>query len=718
MALLAYSFRGPLLSRRAPSGAAVPVGQRASPRQAFVNGRSYELRWSLSEMERGRELSGGQQQGGGEVFQMLEDGDPRAVAGYLISARLGAGGMGKVYLSYTPGGRPVAIKVIRPEFSEDAEFRRRFRQEAEAAQRVQGLYTAPVIDCDTEGAQPWLATAYVPGPSLAAAVAAHGPLPVPTVLLLVAGIAEALHVIHGAGIVHRDLKPSNVLLAADGPRVIDFGIARAADATSLTGSGVTIGTPAFMAPEQAAGRSVTAATDIFALGQVAAYAALASPAFGEGTGHGVLYRIVHEEPELLGLPSALRELVTRCLAKNPSERPSVTDVIGLCQAANSETVLRRPEDWLPRPVADDITVRAAAPAPARTVRPPEVPPAATAEAGQPPTQPPASASAPGFGQPLAAPPYQPPAVAPSVAPVPTVYAAPATPPGFGPPTPLADSGPQPPLPQHGAPGAGPYQPSGPQAQFPQQPGSYGYPAHTGYQGAAAAPFGQTGVVPGSPQGSGAPQAPAPARKKSRTLAVTLAIALVFGVVGAGSAYFVLRGGDGTTAQQDDQPENKHKQSQSPDNSSSPSPGPSGSKGGSTTPIADPTPADYPGINLTAGYHLDLGDDPVKPQEGEDDNYDFVYSVNGWVEAKRDGGKLVLLDPGEEGSLATCRDETRFTTNIELDKLSKGSQICLHPGTGNLGLITVQGMSSEDSPSTYLKIDLTVWRNAVQPAPVD
>ncbi|MDG4862825.1 serine/threonine-protein kinase, partial [Streptomyces sp. T-3] len=305
-------------------------------------------------------------QGAEGVFKPLEGDDPRAVAGYRLTAKLGSGGMGKVYLSYTPGGRPVAIKVIRPEFSEDAEFRRRFKQEVAAAQRVQGLYTAPVIDADPEGTNPWLATAYVPGPALSAAVTEHGKLPVDTVLLLVAGIAEALHVIHGAGIVHRDLKPSNVLLAADGPRVIDFGIARAADATSLTGSGVTIGTPSFMAPEQAAGKKVTGATDIFALGQIAAFAAMGAPAFGEGTSHSVLYRIVHEEPDLTGLPEALRELVTRCLAKDAAERPSVTEVIGLCQAANAETVLRRPEDWLPGTVAADITGRAAAPAPPHT----------------------------------------------------------------------------------------------------------------------------------------------------------------------------------------------------------------------------------------------------------------------------------------------------------------------------------------------------------------
>ena len=337
-----------------------------------------------------------------QVFQPLAGDDPTTIGGYRLAAKLGAGGMGKVYLSYTPGGRPVAIKVIRPEFGEDAEFRRRFAQEVQSAQRVQGLFTAPVIDADTDGAQPWLATAYVPGPSLADAVVAHGALPVETVLLLIAGMAEALHVIHGAGIVHRDLKPSNVLLAADGPRVIDFGIAHAADATSLTGSGVTIGTPSFMAPEQAAGRRVTAATDIFALGQVAAYAATGTPAFGEGTSHGVLYRIVHEEPDLSGVPERLTELVTRCLAKDPEARPSVTEVIGLCQSANAETVLRRPEDWLPGSVAADITGRAAAPAPARTPPPPNSAPSVAYS----PTTPVGPAAAPpGFGPPMA---YRPP----------------------------------------------------------------------------------------------------------------------------------------------------------------------------------------------------------------------------------------------------------------------------------------------------------------------
>ncbi|MEU1627743.1 protein kinase [Streptomyces sp. NPDC020096] len=328
------------------------------------------------------------------------------VGGYRLAARLGSGGMGRVYLSYTPGGRAVAIKVIRPEFAEDPEFRRRFRQEAQAAQRVQGLCTAPVIASDTGGPQPWLATAYVPGPTLAAAVAEHGPLATSTVLLLVAGIAEALQSIHGAGIVHRDLKPSNVLLASDGPRVIDFGIARAADATALTGNGIVVGTPAFMAPEQAAAGRISAATDVFALGQVTAFAALGTPVYGEGSSHAVLYRIVHEDPDVSALPTELLPVVTRCLAKDPAQRPSLAEVIALCQAATDQTQLRRPEGWLPDPIAATIIERHAAPSPGLTapITQPNVP--CEPQAAQAPTQP--ARSHPRSPAPVAFPPGAPP----------------------------------------------------------------------------------------------------------------------------------------------------------------------------------------------------------------------------------------------------------------------------------------------------------------------
>ncbi|MFJ3639269.1 serine/threonine-protein kinase [Streptomyces sp. NPDC090108] len=266
-----------------------------------------------------------------EVFQPLQADDPPTVAGYRLAARLGAGGMGRVYLSHTQGGRPVAIKVVRPELADDAEFRRRFRREIAAARRVRGAYTAELIDADAEGTPPWLATLYVPGPSLTEAVGRRGPLPVPAVLWLMAGVAEALQAIHDTGIVHRDLKPSNVLLAADGPRVIDFGISLASDATSYTATGATIGTPSFMAPEQATAGEVTAATDIFALGQTAAFAALGEPLYGNGSAVNMLYRIVHSEPDLSLLPEELRPLFARCLVAEPKERATPADVVAWCR---------------------------------------------------------------------------------------------------------------------------------------------------------------------------------------------------------------------------------------------------------------------------------------------------------------------------------------------------------------------------------------------------
>ncbi|WP_329579827.1 serine/threonine-protein kinase [Streptomyces sp. NBC_01361] len=298
-----------------------------------------------------------------EVFEPLQADDPSVVAGYRLAARLGAGGMGRVYLSHTLGGRPVAIKVVRPELADDPAFRRRFRREMEAARRVRGAYTAELIDGDADGAPPWLATLYVPGPSLAEAVGRGGALPVPAVLWLMAGVAEALQAIHGAGIVHRDLKPSNVLLASDGPRVIDFGISLAAGVSSYTATGSTIGTPQFMAPEQASGGEVTAATDVFALGQTAAFAALGEPLYGDGPGVSVLYRIVHSEPDLSLLPARLRPLIARCLAADPTERATPAEVVEWCRqqlgedadAGAGPTVWREvmgPEVTVPPPVPD------------------------------------------------------------------------------------------------------------------------------------------------------------------------------------------------------------------------------------------------------------------------------------------------------------------------------------------------------------------------------
>ncbi|NEB21925.1 serine/threonine-protein kinase, partial [Streptomyces coelicoflavus] len=310
-----------------------------------------------------------------EVFQPLQDDDPRTVAGYRLAARLGAGGMGRVYLSHTRGGRPVAIKVVRSELADDQTFRRRFSREIKAARKVKGAYTAELIDADPDATPPWLATLYVPGPSLSDAVARNGPLPVPAVLWLMAGVAEALQAIHDAGIVHRDLKPANVLLADDGPRVIDFGISLAADSTAHTATGTTIGTAQYMAPEQASAGAITAATDVFSLGQTAAFAALGRPLYGDGPAATVLYRIVHSEPDLSGLPERLRDLFARCLAADPGERATPAEIVEWCRRelgrdAGEDTgpavwrEIAGPPVTVPPPVAATGAATAATPVPA------------------------------------------------------------------------------------------------------------------------------------------------------------------------------------------------------------------------------------------------------------------------------------------------------------------------------------------------------------------
>src|ERR1700689_3882378 len=210
--------------------------------------------------------------GGVNVVRALQAGDPPTIGPYRLVGQLGRGGMGRVFLGLSAGGRPVAVKAIRAELAADPDFRRRFSQEVAAARRVNGLFTAMVVDADVDGPVAWLATAYVQAPSLTEAIPDHGPLPAQSLLTLAAGLAESLNAIHAAGVVHRDLKPSNVLLAEDGPRGIDFGISRAAESTALTQAGLVIGSPGFMSPEQAEGNEVGTATDLFSLGAVQAFA--------------------------------------------------------------------------------------------------------------------------------------------------------------------------------------------------------------------------------------------------------------------------------------------------------------------------------------------------------------------------------------------------------------------------------------------------------------
>ncbi|MFD8141788.1 substrate-binding domain-containing protein [Streptomyces sp. NPDC059708] len=265
----------------------------------------------------------------------LRDGDPRTVGGYRLEGRLGAGGMGVVYRARSLSGRQVAVKVVRPELAGDPAFRQRFRREVAAVRQVSGAFTASVVDADPDAEAPWLATVFVPGPTLAERVQEQGPLPVAEVWLLAAGLVEALRDIHRVGLVHRDLKPGNVLLAQDGPRVIDFGIARAVDGsevTALTGTGVVVGTPPFMAPEQFLRGEVGPATDVFALGSVLVHAATGHGPFGGDHAHAVGFRVVYEAPDLTGLPPELLPLVESCLAKAPAERPTVPGLLAALAA--------------------------------------------------------------------------------------------------------------------------------------------------------------------------------------------------------------------------------------------------------------------------------------------------------------------------------------------------------------------------------------------------
>ncbi|HET9970695.1 MAG TPA: serine/threonine-protein kinase [Streptosporangiaceae bacterium] len=432
----------------------------------------------------------------------LRTGDPQAIGPYRLVGELGQGGMGRVYLGVSPGGRPVAVKAIRAELAADPEFRSRFGREVASARRVSGVYTAQVVDADVDGPVAWMATAYVPGPSLAEAVDNHGPLPEASLLALAAGLAESLNAIHAAGVVHRDLKPSNVLLAEDGPRVIDFGISRAAESsTMLTQAGLVVGSPGFMSPEQAMGGEVGPPSDVFNLGAVLAFAATGEGPFGTGTTAALLYRVAHGEPDLARVPPRVRPLIERCLAKDPAQRPSASGLL-------SEVGALQPDgNWLP----DSLTRTFAASAvagfglsrPGFAPSEPGYPPASAGYAPSEPGYPPAGAGLAAYAAPE-----------PGLAPTRTTAAGgrPAPPHGYASPTP---------------PGYGPATP-------PQGYGSATPPQ--GY-GSATTPLGNPPPTPpggmyGPPGGGSQPR-----RRRVRPLVLALIIGVMLGAIGA--AVFVV-----------------------------------------------------------------------------------------------------------------------------------------------------------------------------------
>ncbi|MDH6145100.1 serine/threonine protein kinase/outer membrane protein assembly factor BamB [Kitasatospora sp. GP30] len=312
--------------------------------------------------------------------------DPRRIGPFEVLGRLGAGGMGLVYLARSASGRRVAIKTVRGELAEDELFRVRFAREIAAAKTVGGFYTAAVVDADADARVPWLATAYVPAPSMEDLVEESGPLPVDAVRWLVAGIAEALQSIHAAGLVHRDLKPSNVLVVEDGPRVIDFGIAAGVSTSRLTMTNVAVGTPAYMSPEQAKdSRSVTGASDVFSLGSLLVFCATGHPPFRGGNPVETVFKLLREEPDLTGLPAELADLVQACMRPAPEHRPTPAQI----QAELAPHLFSRDGageeggDWLP-PTALELIERRRRPASARPAAQPPAPPTPAPEAPLPP----------------------------------------------------------------------------------------------------------------------------------------------------------------------------------------------------------------------------------------------------------------------------------------------------------------------------------------------
>ena len=317
-------------------------------------------------------------------MEPLSANDPRAVGEFQLRARLGAGGMGRVYLGFSPAGRAVAIKVVHPELARDREFRQRFGREIAAARAVSGMYTAPVVAAGLDDDPPWFATAYVPGPSLADVVERYGALPEEAVWRLAAGLAEALRAVHACGVVHRDLKPANVLLAGDGPHVIDFGISRAFEGTSVTAAGMVVGTPGYMSPEQAEGAQAGPPSDVFSLGCVLAYAATGSAPFGGGSAASVLYRVVTGQPDLTRVPGRLRDVISACMAKSPAQRPGLAALGAMITQAGPAVSATLTSFW-PAPLAELIRAGQAYPTQAS---PAAGPPSGVAAAGTGPGLPP------------------------------------------------------------------------------------------------------------------------------------------------------------------------------------------------------------------------------------------------------------------------------------------------------------------------------------------
>lgn len=538
---------------------------------------------------------------GRKAMEKLVAGDPQRIGAYRLLARLGAGGMGQVYLARSDRGRTVAVKLVRRELAEQDEFRNRFRLEVAAARRVGGAWTAPVLDANTEAPVPWVATGYVAGPALQEIVSgthesstggsstgrsgAHGPLPARSVRILGSGLAHALQDIHSAGLIHRDLKPSNVLVTIEGPKVIDFGIARALDTVTdagLTRTGGLVGSPGFMAPEQVRGDPITPACDVFCLGSVLAYAATGRLPFGtaDTAVHVLMFRIAQEDPDLSELPEGLRELVADCLKKDPEERPTPAQILARVGEPDED------EPWLPGALLAQLGSEAV------QLLDHEEPGSRTELAFAKPATPPAEAASVAASEPP--PPGGPGEGGPNgVHGMATMIGTRSPQPSPRPspqPSPSPEAAPPPPPQAYGYPQNQPH----PQPQQPPPPQQYGYP-QPGQPPlppwGATPPPGYGYPSPYGPTPPYNPAAPAPQpepRRSARGTVALIAVALVVALGAGGSVYAFMDSGSEKNEASDSRPEKAPDDSQSqaddaPPAAESPSPSPSEDAGPGDVP---------------------------------------------------------------------------------------------------------------------------------------
>ena len=673
------------------------------------------------------------------VFGPVSVDDPATVSGHRISARLGAGAQGVTYLAHAPGGQPLALTVIRPETSAAPEFAARFHRDAQAAGRVRGPFLVPVVGSGNEGARYWLAAAYVPGLSLRAAVAAGGPLPTGVVLRLVAGLAEALQAVHHAGVVHGGLRPSHVLLAADGPRLKSYGLGWLGEGEEAT---------AFRSPEQAAGKAAVPATDVFALGQIAAYASIGAAPFGDGA------RVQHAEADLNELPGQLREIVTRCLIKDPALRPSLAQITTMCAQAAPERP--RATSWLPAPLLAAILPTIPpptlpvppAPAPAQPPAPGRPPgaPAGPPNAGMP-TAPPSPPTPPGTvgGRPSGGPVTPVPdtsflpaaassaaaedesrTVTPSTAadpkdvgpsavrPEESQPAAVATPPPAQPAAaqaPPAATGAVPPPVQAAGPGSvQPHVVPPPVQAAPQAP------PHAGPPGPPGAPPRPQHPAPGGyllhpQQWPRAPyvHVPLPLPRKGGRRGAVGGVAVVAGLALAVTAGVVLVGGfdesrGGRPAAQG--PASPSAGQGAPAPTESPSP-----PGGGATGAPEPEEgSSYQGVRLPAGYGVTFRADPPIVRAGTF-NGDFGFTARAdafTVQPHR--GTLALLTPQDPTTLGACRTTVAAqVTSVARTLVSVGDRLCVHSMDGTTTMVTVRQLTALGAPEPSAVLDLMVWR---------